>query len=308
MIDALEKVSLSKWGEEDIIERIVQHMFWSFLPQLLSSSDVFVAFVRRLLWRKFFLRRKDSDLWPLLWNITDDITPEWIVHVLDLISNHMKDHVINFSQSNTEQYWSETSFTMLKTKKKLFEMLFKSHYNKIKEVYTHATMNTTSSVDIEISPDTWFMWEMSWYIANACYTKVYPLLENRPTMTPFKLVKKLDDERREILWSVLVFDVENTNWEKCLLVRALNIPEENSIDVEKFAETFFDYLTNAIHGKWYTQILIPWIAWAIANYSRTIAYLKAQYIDQKEKVSLSQRFAFNWNDITENCFKVRDLQ
>ena len=147
---------------------------------------------------------------------------------------------------------------------------------------------------------------MSGYLANACYTAEYPLLSRYPNMTPYKFVAKEGDDSR-FFGSVLVFELEDEDGEKVMLVRAFNVPAESTIDVGTFFEKFLDHLEGVAKERGIKKIIVPGNSGAISNYGITNNYIRSNYVNDKTPITLKERFNFNRYDLTNSSYTAREV-
>lgn len=240
-----------------------------------------------------------------------ELDSQRILIARNVIGELVKHHVLDFSGQDAQTYWDEETVAYLngeegkrglKTLKKLFgtmEGVFRE------EVSTFQKKQKEGSQSIEFIPDRGIVGELSGYIANACYSKEYPLLKHRKVV-PYKFVEE-NGGKREVVGSVLLFEVETSEGQQVLLVRAFNIPEEGKYDTAELFERFLDYCqgTAAALGK--QLVLIPGLTGAVSNYSMVISHVTQNYIADKTPVTLKEPFTFNGYDLTRNCYVARKI-
>jgi hypothetical protein len=271
--------------------------------QKMGLEDV----LRKIVFARMFERHRFSE--DILGEISrDEIAYSSVATLDNILSNVVKDHVLG----ERKKYWSEDAV------KEISEAQKKSSHTNLVKIFSKdigVIKETIAEMKIEergqkkkirAIPDRGFAGEMSGYLANACYTKEYPLLSRHPNLVPYKFVVG-EGEEKEFAGSVLIFEVDLPNGEKAMLVRAFNIPNESMFDVPKFFEKFVDELAKSGKKRGVSKILIPGTSGAISNYGITLNYLRSNYITEKSPVSLADKFAFNGYDITQNCFVVRSL-
>ncbi len=237
-----------------------------------------------------------------------------ILHLLDLIDNFAKDHILNTEKDNKEKYWTDEAWQKIKESNKLdskftMKTVFNKQYKELKEVADKmkALDSGKGNFKIQCCPDRGFIGEMSGYLADVCYTAEYPLLARHPNLVPYKFIAEQDSDNKEFLGSVLVFELEDADNNKVALLRAFDIPREHEVNVGEFIENFINKITPGLQARGVKKIIIPGNDGAISNYPLTISHMHKKYINGKSKISLAKSFAFNGYDITDNCYVAREL-
>jgi hypothetical protein len=228
----------------------------------------------------------------------------------DLINNTIKDHVLNFETKNQEHYWDESTFEIVKKysgpfKKNLSFQTYINELNAYRESFTVTQLDKESTTSL--IPDRGLIGEMSGYMAGVCYTQVYPLLKTYPDMIPYKFIANSQTDNPEFIGSTLVFQVKGSKGQPFFLIRAFDIPDEQSIDVGIFFESFIDHLVPIAKKMGIKKIITAGTPGTISNYSITTDYVTSKYIRDKKPVPLKNTFDFNGYDITKQCYLVRDI-
>jgi hypothetical protein len=241
-----------------------------------------------------------------------DLSALAVLHLLDLIDNFAKDHILNLEKNNKEKYWTSDAWDKIKSNQKIdskFKMnaLFNKPYKELKEVADKikALDSGKGNFKIQCCPDRGFIGEMSGYLADVCYTAVYPLLSNYPNLVPYKFITEQDSDNKEFLGSVLVFELEDADNNKVALLRGFDIPREHEVNIGEFVEGFIEKISPSLKARGVKKIIIPGDDGAISNYYLTISHMHKNYINGKDRISLANPFAFNGYDITDNCYVVR---
>ena len=266
--------------------------------------------MRRVTFRKIFQRHFSHEMInDMRGKLEGDITPEALLSVVNVVDHIAKAHVLNTQGNNEDGYWQDEAFQKIKASKngRRLTDIFSPHAAAIRETVDNFTTLTTGNSSIQVIPDRGFIGEMSGYVANACYTREYPLLKRFPDMTPYKFVLNEGGEQK-LIGSVLVFEVNDSEGNLSLLVRPLNIPDEQAVDVREFTERFMDIMEGVARKRGATQVLVPGNSGAISNYQMTIGHIQENYIYGKEPIKLQDRFNFNSYDITNNCYVTRTVQ
>jgi hypothetical protein len=269
--------------------------------------------LRQLVFRKVFQKHKESEWQKTLKNsLENQDTVNAVKGILGLINNTIKDHALNFESNNQDMYWNNSTFEKIKKyssvfKKKLAFQPFVNELNLYQQSFIIKDLNQDQTV--EIIPDRGLMGEMSGYMADVCYTKVYPLLKQYPNLTPYKFVVNPKSENPEFIGSTLVFNIDDADGQPVFLIRAFDIPNEQSVDVSKFFETFVDKLVLVAKKLGIKKILTAGTDGTISNYPGTVNYILKKYVKGKNYVPLKNTFDFNGtiHDITQECYQVRDL-
>ncbi len=284
----------------------------AFNINLGETQDQFNSILRRLVFKKVFLKHQESPHWQedIKYSLEKDDTVSAVNNVLNLLNNTIKDHALNFESKNQDGYWSESTFEAMKKyssvfKKNLSLPTFINDLQTLKEnfVVTQLDINQT----VKLIPDRGLVGEMSGYMADVCYTKVYPLLKQYPGLVPYKFVSNPESENPEFIGSTLVFQVEDADNQPVFLIRAFDIPQEQSINIGDFFETFVNHLSSIAKKVGIKKIITAGTSGTISNYPTTNNYVINKYVKDRENVPLKNNFNFNGYDITNQCYLVRDL-
>lgn len=231
--------------------------------------------------------------------------------VINIVDEMAKTHALNLQDNNKDGYWTEEAFAKIQKSKRAKDLpkAFNPHVGKLKEVVEQFQKIETGSNKVQIIPDRGFVGEMSGYLADVCYTKEYPLLKKWPNVVPYKFVQQNPATGEpEFIGSVLVFSLDDNQGNPSLLMRAFDVPNESSMDINSFIESFLDKVAVPVAqatGK--TRILVPGNSGAISNYQMSINHIRGHYITEDKKVSLQERFKFNDYDLTNNSYTVREI-
>ena len=264
--------------------------------------------LRGLIFKKIFLQNphlKDQ-ITSILSSVQppNNILPQQILSVVDLIKDPIHEHVINV-KGGLEEYWPpETAEAMRANKEKLRD-IFEPYYSRLKEAVERFQISGgQTNLEIKAIPDRGFIGEMSGYLADVCYTAVYPLLRNREVV-PYKFVT-VDPVTKlpKFIGSVLVFEVDTEDGEGALMVRGFDVPKEHDYEMSKFIEQFLDKMADLAKQRGKKRVLIPGNTSAMSNYSQTINHFRNYY---HESANLSERFDFNGYDLTNNSLVARTV-
>jgi len=272
----------------------------------------FESEMRQIIFQKTVKKAAREGFVDLVKNLNkQEIDAQAVFSLVDLLTEPIGAHVLG--KDNSDKTWDDDTWKAIleaKNSKKynLFK-LFESQLLRLKEISQSMKMveGGEGVFNIKCYPCTDdFLGEVSGYLGNACYTKVYPLLRQYPSnLIPFKFVSERDQDNRELFGSVLVFELKDSNDMPVALLRPFNVPRESEIDVGKFIENFIEKITPVLKARGIKKILVPGDDGAISNYSLIKKHMHEKYIDGKKKVSLRFNFAFNGYDITRNCYEVR---
>ena len=271
--------------------------------------------VRKIVLSKIFERNYSPEMInELLTQIEEGISPESITQISNLLDNVVKDHILNIERNNEDGYWGKSTWSKIKKARD------KSKTMNIRKLFTETTLqfrDTISKFEIEkvagagrtiqVIPDRSIVGEMSGYLANACYTNQYPLLEIRPELTPYKFIDRTDPSNPEFIGSTLVFEVETATGEKAMLIRAFNVPNEKNIDIGSFIEQFIGKLEVVAKKRGIDKILYAGVSGADSNYPLIRQHLSGTYKKPENLVSLKERFDFNGYDVTNDSYIVRNI-
>lgn len=275
-----------------------------------QQSDAWEILVQRIVFSRIL---KDGPIQDKLQSLAaaSELSPKALLTAINVYDELIKHHAINFGSDESSPYWSSQTreFFADKGRKKQLKRLkgsFASVVGALKEDisrFERTVLETQRGIDM--IPDRGLIGEMSGYIANACYTNEQSMLRNWE-VTPYKFIDTTKDPA-ELVGTGLVFQVELENGEPALLVRAINIPNEDAYDMETFCEEFIDAIARVGQKTGAKKILVPGATGAMSNYQMTIGHLKSKYCEGQWPVSLSSYFAFNGYDLTSNVYVAREL-
>ena len=285
----------------------------SFNYGLGDDQEKLNSVLRRLVFKKVFDKHQNSPGWQESLRISlesETATVDAVDNISNLINNIIKDHALNFESKNQDGYWDESTFEVMKKyssvfKKNLSLSTFINELDIFKKNFVITQLGTNQTVSL--IPDRGLIGEMSGYMADVCYTKVYPLLKQYPGLVPYKFVSNPETEDSKFLGSTLVFQVEDADNQPVFLIRAFNIPQEQSIDIGNFFETFVDHLSSIAKKMGVKKIISAGTSGTISNYSITNNYVISKYVTGQKNVPLKNTFNFNGYDITNQCYLVRDI-
>jgi|GEM_PF-2722284 len=310
-IDAF-KQKVSEISESQSIDQLLNNLV-TFNLNLGEDQEKFNSVLRQLVFKKVFDKHQNSPGWQesIAASLREDSsTVDTVNNMANLINNTIKDHVLNFETKNQDGYWDESTFETVKKYSSVFKknLGFPSFINELNSYQeSFVTTNLSQDQTIQMVPDRGLIGEMSGYMADVCYTKVYPLLKQYPDLVPYKFIANPESKSPEFIGSTLVFKVEDIDNNPVFLIRAFDIPNENSVEIGKFFESFVDHLTPIAKKLGIRKILAAGTAGTISNYSKTTNYVLSQYVNDKVAVELKDTFDFNSYNITHHCYQVRDL-
>lgn len=269
--------------------------------------------LRKLTFRKLFQRHYSPGfLYDLRSQLEGELTPQSLLSVVNVVDHMVKAHVLNLQSQNQEKYWEDETFEKMRQSKRgrsLGEIFSPYASNLRAEIDQFQVLQKGSSRPVWIIPDRGFVGEMAGYLANVCYTSEYPLLLKWPKLIPYKFVQPNPDTGEpEFIGSVLVFEVEATDGKGALLVRAFDVPNETSINIQVFIEQFLDKMASVAEKRGKSKVLVPGSAGSISNYQMTIAHISNTYVKDQQAVSLNEPFSFNNCDLTKSCYVARELE
>jgi len=277
-----------------------------------ADQEKYNSILRQLVFKKVFDKHQNSPGWKenIKNSLESNNTPVAVSQMTDLINNTIKDHVLNFETKNQDGYWSESTFEVVKKystpfKKNLSFQSFINELNSYRESFVVIQLGQNQTT--AIIPDRGLIGEMSGYMADVCYTKVYPLLKTYPDLVPYKFVANSKSENPEFIGSTLVFKVEDADNQPVFLIRAFDIPNEQSVDIGKFFESFIDHLAPIAKNMGIKKIITAGTQGTISNYSVTNNYVISRYVRDQKNIPLKETFNFNGYDITHQCYLVRDI-
>ena len=314
--DLLEKVSGVKSYDELLIE--ILKIKSKKRNRLNLTSDLRKIVFRKTLAHKISSGQDIEELRNHLLN--SEASGEAVLALSNLIEILIKNHVLNLEGKNKDGYWTEEAWEQLlklkKDKKQISVLnMFTPHLGELrKEVKSLIIIETgEGNVLVSCDPVGGFMGEMSAYLGKACYSAEYPLLARYPNLIPYRFTNNTDPDNKELLGSVLVFELESEEGEKVALLRAFNIPDETKVNVSKFIEDFIEGISSDLKARGIKKIIIPGAKGTISNHAMILRHMCQTYIDGKEPISLSKTFDFNRQgnndsyDITHNCYVARKL-
>ncbi len=268
---------------------------------------------RRIIFGKVFRKHYSPGFIEEIQHQLDgEISAGSIQSILNIVDEMAKTHVLNLEDGNKSGYWSNEAFAKIKSLKRGRDLpnSFSPHIGKLREeVGKFEKIQTGKSNNVLVVPDRGFVGEMSGYLADVCYTAEYPLLKKYPNVVPYKFISNNPDTgEAEFSGSVLVFELIDSNGNPSMLVRALNVPHENQIDIDSFIEQFLEKLADVGRKRGIKQILVPGNSGAVSNYQMTINHMRQNYSNGKQPVTLSEKFAFNGYDLTNDCYVARIIE
>lgn len=300
-LKTLEKLKI------DTKEQGTNQLFISFLKinkGLLPKSE---SIRRTILFTKIFERYEVSNRMQMYNNLLHDQIPA-IYDLQRLYKSLIKEHLLD--DKNEDQNWEQDEWRIIKKQRKNLLKLFKNHIKTLHE-YEERIENSeevVDDIDVDVIPDRGLVGELSGYLADVCYTKVYPLLEQYPNVVPYKFVTtNKENQEKEFVGSVLIFELEDENSEKVMLVRAFDVPQEDKYKISLFIESYIDKLGAIGRENGFTKIIMPGLAGALSNYSKTINYMNKQYKKEDRLINLKEKFDFNGYDLTNNSYLVREI-
>lgn len=278
-----------------------------------KQQGVADAIIRNIAMRKYFFVHHSpayiQNLSMILQN--EQLTPQTLLTTLTVIDNNIKDHVLNMDANDHDKYWSKEAFRKLsqdRRGRRLFDSFYPYIGNIAEAVKELKTIETDTTTQVFAIPDRGLIGEMAGYLANACYTGVESLLSEYPNVVPYKMVTR--DPATDVpsfIGSVLVFELKGADGKPILLVRAFDVPDEENISIPEIIEQFMDIMTEVAKKRQATQIRVPGNHGAISNYPLTINHMEQNYIKGKTPESLSERFAFNYYDLTNDTYVTRTI-
>ncbi|MFA6368903.1 MAG: hypothetical protein WCX20_00790 [Candidatus Shapirobacteria bacterium] len=276
-----------------------------------QEQDHYNSVLRQLVFRKVLNKHNSPDfIEDLRISLENNQGPSSISNGWNFLNNLVKDHALDFETNNSENYWDKKSFANIKKYGKVFKknlniVSFTKELGSISDRFE--ILKSESNLKIDMIPDRGLIGEMSGYMADVCYTRVYPLLKQYPNLIPYKFVDSSVNNNSELIGSTLVFQVETKNGDPALLIRAFDIPKEQTLDIGQFFEKFVDSLSESAKKLGVKKIIAAGSSGTISNYPLTTKYVVSNYIKDKEVIPLKDKFNFNGYDITNQCYLVRDL-
>lgn len=311
--DQIEKVKALR-SKIETSKNLDELMTVMLETKLMGKKNPFDSVMRQIVFRKIFMKNHSPEaLADMLARLSrEEVTGPNILEIIGMIDDVVKHHALNMDQDDADGYWGPNAWETLKNSRhdrSLVDVrkIFMPHIDRLREAAgKFELVSTGKKLHVRSVPDRGFVGEMSGYLADVCYTAEYPLLQPRPNLIPHKLIVG-EGQEAEFFGSYLVFELEENNGEKVMLVRGFNVPREATIDIVKFIETTFDRLAVTARKRGATKIVIPGIIGALTNYPLTKNYLYNRYIRGRESITLKEEFEFNNYDLTNSCFTVRAI-
>ena len=276
-----------------------------------TERSVSQSIMRQLLFKKLFQKHNSPHFINELSSLINkkDVTLQSAMAVINVVDSMTKDHLLDLTGDNSEKYWSEKTFEILKDKqnRKAFKDLF-SNSGELKQIVDQykTREEENSKVTIDMIPDKGFIGEMAGYLADVCYTREVPLLSKWPVV-PYKIVTTNQVGEPEFIGSVLTFDVQDDQGNNCILIRAFNVPNETNYPIPSLIESYIDKISLVAKKRGFSRVIAAKKAGAISNYQMTINYFQKEYGAEENKVNLNAPFEFNGNNITNDCISLREL-
>ena len=247
--------------------------------------------------------------------LRNGLSVDGVLRLLTLHDDFIKDHVLNVNRKNEEHYWSDETWEKINRGRKSSKhvnlaKVFEPHIGALRDASANfKVIEQGSSQKIEIIPDRGLVGELSGYLADVCYTAETNMLERFPNVVPFKFVARdAATGDPEFIGSVLMFEVKDAQGENALLVRGFDVPNESKYDMSKFIEKFVDHMEVVAQRRGIKKILVPGNPGATSNYAMTNRHVESRYKQDRSPASLSERFAFNNYDITNNVYVARQME
>lgn len=280
---------------------------------------------RRLVLSKLYKRHVSSP--GFLENVRiklakEEVTADGIDEIILTIDEMIKNHVLNLEQKNKEGFWKQEVFETIignELTRRGFRRLierFNPYAEKLRQEQAQFKRVKTGNVsNIKIIPDRGLIGELSGYLADVCYVRVDNLLKtysgtspDYPLVVPYKfVVDNPDSEVPRFVGSVLIFEVQTAKGEPALLVRALDIPDEDEIDVATFIENLLDKFAQIAAKRGKRKVLVAGMRGTISNYPTTEGHIISKYVSGKTPETLSPDFDFNNYDITNEIYTARTI-
>ncbi len=255
----------------------------------------------------------------------DAASPQAALSIMNVLNNTGRDHVLRLDAASHEHYWTPATLAKLCAAEKKkgvvhCSALFEPESTRLAEAIEQFTQHSLqNSRDMQIIPDRGFIGELSAYLANACYSREYPLLQWQPPayaaaqkvmppVVPYKFVRPSTESTSELMGSALLFELEAADGTPVLLVRPFNVPREDEIDIESFIERSLDHFAAVAKRRGCRRLLVPGVSGSISNYPRTYGYLQRMYCTDDRRTPLRHNFSFNGYDITNQCFVAREIE
>lgn len=266
--------------------------------------------LRRLIDKNYSALQADQ----LAATLRGGLSVEGVLRMLTLHDDFIKDHVLNVNRKNEEHYWSDQTWDKIQRGRKSSKHInlskaFEPHIGVLREASRNMTVIEQGSAQkIDVIPDRGLIGELSGYLADVCYTAETKMLERFPNVVPFKFTARdAETGEAEFIGSVLIFELSDAAGDPVMLVRGFDVPHEEKYDIPKFMEKFMDQLQSVARQRGIKKIVLPGMTGAMSNYAMTNRHVEQAYKQDKQAVGLSEKFAFNGYDITDNVYVARDL-
>lgn len=266
--------------------------------------------LRRLVDKNYSALQADQ----LAATLRSGLSVDGVLRLLTLHDDFIKDHVLNINRKNEEHYWSDDTWEKINRGRKSSKHInlgkaFEPHIGVLREASRNMTVIEQGSAQkIDVIPDRGLIGELSGYLADVCYTAETKMLERFPNVIPFKFTARdAHTGEAEFIGSVLIFELQDEHGDPALLIRGFDVPNESKYDMPKFIERFIDQLQSVATQRGIKKILLPGTTGAMSNYAMTNRHVEQTYKQDKQAVGLSEKFAFNGYDITDNVYVARDL-
>lgn len=167
---------------------------------------------------------------------------------------------------------------------------------------------------LSFMPDRGVLGECAGYVGEACYTRQFPLLKERPNLIPIMPILE-ENEERELSGSNLCFEVTANQGEKCLLLRAVN-PNDRLLDkvtTSSYCLAFIEYAKKVAKARGISRVIAPDGSGVISNRPGVTTFFQ-DYLNNSEEpevgdtVKLDEPFDFNGYNITERCRTVAVIE
>ncbi len=269
------------------------------------------ALLQRLLEKNYSVVQADQ----LSATLRNGMSVDGVLRILTLHDDFIKDHLLNVNRKNEEHYWSDETWEKINRGRKSSKhvnlaKVFEPNISALREASANfKVIEQGSAQKIEVIPDRGLVGELSGYLADVCYTAEKNMLERFPNVVPFKFVARdAVTGEAEFIGSVLMFEVKDAQGENALLVRGFDVPNESKYDMPKFIEKFIDQMQVVAQRRGIKKIILPGTAGAMSNYAMTNRHIESRYKQDRAPTSLSERFAFNSYDITNNVYVARQME
>ena len=272
----------------------------------------FISVMRQLVFRKVFTRHNQSGGIEEIRSLLEGpLSISAISRVIDIVQNYVKSHVLNLTSNNEEAYWTAQVFALINENRSTNDILdyLRADINLINGFMKELEVAEKSEkMTVHFIPDRGLVGEMAGYCGGVCYTKVFPLLKQYPNLVPFKIVSENPTTGElEIIGSVLVFEVPDAEGKPIMVVRAFDVRDEATLNVETLFESFADHLATIAKARGITRIVAAGTGGTISNFPMITNYVLRRYVDGKPNVPIQGIFDFNGYNITNNLFLIRTV-